>query len=1061
MNPLFPMSFTVVSPHARSRLATIFGQRVAPLAAVFLACAGALLAQDITTGTITGRISFAENGEYLELARVTLEGTGRETLTDSLGSYTFADVPPGAAKVRVFYTGLIADSATFSVVAGQTARRDFSLTSAERRLPTPGETVKLAQFVVSTSREMDGASIAINDQRFAPDMRKVIAADEFGTTADGSVGELLKAVPGVSIAWVGGEAMNVQLNGVPADYVPVTVNGFEQASAQANTARNIQMTTVATNNLSRIEVRFSPTPETPGMALAGSVNMVVRSAFERAKPVFNLSAYLMMRDDARDWQKTPGPARWLNRKVHPGFEFSCVKPVNERFGFTLSGGTSTQFQPSTFVQTTWRGAAAASNGGTLPTTTPDQPYLSDYLVRDFPRQTRRTSAGATVDYKPTPASRLSFSVQSAFFAGDYSSRDLTFSVNRVLPGSFGPTFTRGFAGAGSLTMANADRDQDSTTLSSSLIYRYSGTTWKTEVGLGDSRSRRIGANLSRSYFGGVNVQRSGVTVAFEDISYLRPGRLVVSDGATGAPVDPYSLSSYAIVSGNGNFQHGRKADDDTDDLKRNAYVNTSRDFLWRVPFSLKAGLDVRQNARDRVGGTAVYTFVGADGRATTSPTGTSDDGAAPILDELFSQRPGVFGFPAMQRPGNGQLWELWQARPAWFTHNENNLYRSSVGLSKYAEEVTSSAYLRGDLALLDRRLKLTAGVRAEQTNIFADGPLEDPTLNYQRDTSGRVLLGANGRPLPISTLALDVSKRTYLERGNHVEKEYLRFFPSLNASYRLRENLIVRAAYYHSVGRPNYNQYAGGVTLPDLESAPSPSNRLTLSNTAIKVWTARSGKLALEYYFEGAGMISVGGYRRQFENFFGSTVMAATPELLAVNGVDFDEYGRYDVATPYNIPGTVHLQGLDLQYRQNLTFLPIWARGLQITASGATQKMTGAEADNFAGMIPRTASVGLALIRPKFNVRFNWTFQSRRKLAPITGASVGPGTFTYAAPRRLVDLTGEYQLTRRFSLFGNIRNLHDTPEDFERWGPQTPGYARFRQSDRYGALWIFGVRGNL
>ena len=46
------------------------------------------------------------------------------------------------------------------------------------------------------------------------------------------------------------------------------------------------------------------------------------------------------------------------------------------------------------------------------------------------------------------------------------------------------------------------------------------------------------------------------------------------------------------------------------------------------------------------------------------------------------------------------------------------------------------------------------------------------------------------------------------------------------------------------------------------------------------------------------------------------------------------------------------------------------------------------------------------------------------------------------------------------SFFGNLRNAGDEPEDFERRGPQTPDRARFRQSDRYGALWIFGLRGN-
>ena len=1033
-----------MNPSPRVRLVSMALAALAGLASAALAA----------TGSLAGRVSYAVSGEYLELARVTLEGTGREVFTDSAGGYAFTDVPTGETRVSVFYTGLPPESATVVIVAGQAARRDFTLAGDGPR-PAANATVKLDRFVVATSREMDGAAIAINDQRFAPDMRKVLAADEFGTTADGSVGELLKSVPGVQIAWVGGEAMNVQLNGVPADYTPVTINGFEQASAQANTARNIQMTNVATNNLSRIEVRFSPTPESPGNALAGTINMVVRSAFERARPALNISTYLLMRDDDRSLGASPGPGRGLVRKVQPGFEFSYVRPVNERFGFTLSGGGSTQYQPSTFIQTTWRGAAAATNGGTLPNTTPDQPYLTDFLVRDFPRLTKRKSAGATLDWKLSRADRVSFSVQTTAFNGDYSSRDLTYSITRVLPGNFGPNFTRGAAGSGTLSQANADRDQDSRNLSLSFIHRHAGPVWKTELGLGDSRARSVSSNYSRGYFGGMTVQRTGVTVAFEDIGFEQPGRILVTDGATGAPVDPHALASYSIVSGSGNAIHGRGFDDVTRDGKRSAYAFASRDFTRVVPLTVKVGLDLRQNWRDRIGGSMIQTFVGADGRA-----GTADDNAAQILDEIFSRRPGVFGFPSTQRASNAKLLDLLATRPAWFTSNENNHYRSTLGLSKFARETTSSAYLRADATLFQNRLKLVGGLRAEQTNIDAEGPLEDLTRNYQRDASGRVLRGANGQPLQQPGTALEISRRTYLERGSCVSKEYLRWFPSLNASWNLRANTLLRAAYYHSVGRPNYNQYAGGVTLPDPDSAPSPSNRIVVSNTAIKVWGARTGKVALEHYFDGIGLVSVGAFRRQFENFFGSTTFPATPEFLEVHGIPAAEYGRFDVATQYNLPAVVHIQGVDFQYRQSLTFLPAWARGLQVIASGATQRISGAEADNFSGLIPRTVSAGLVLTRPRFNVRATWTMQSERKLAQITGLSVGPGTFTYATPRRIIDLNAEFNATRRLSVFANLRNLGDESEDFERRGPQTPDRARFRQSDRYGSLWIIGLRGN-
>ena len=45
-------------------------------------------------------------GEYLEKARVTLEGSGLETLTDSGGQFRLTHVPAGIATIKVFFTGL-------------------------------------------------------------------------------------------------------------------------------------------------------------------------------------------------------------------------------------------------------------------------------------------------------------------------------------------------------------------------------------------------------------------------------------------------------------------------------------------------------------------------------------------------------------------------------------------------------------------------------------------------------------------------------------------------------------------------------------------------------------------------------------------------------------------------------------------------------------------------------------------------------------------------------------------------------------------------------------------
>ena len=51
------------------------------------------------------------------------------------------------------------------------AQQDIKLAApraAERA--TDGPTIKLDEFVVATSKDMDGAAIAINEQRFAPNI---------------------------------------------------------------------------------------------------------------------------------------------------------------------------------------------------------------------------------------------------------------------------------------------------------------------------------------------------------------------------------------------------------------------------------------------------------------------------------------------------------------------------------------------------------------------------------------------------------------------------------------------------------------------------------------------------------------------------------------------------------------------------------------------------------------------------------------------------------------------------------------------------------------------------
>jgi TonB-dependent receptor len=737
-----------------------------PIVRGFAVLAGLLLlacparAQSTPTGTIEGRVLNARTGEYLENARLTVEGTMLEAFSESDGHYRLGNVPSGTVKLKVFYTGQQPQTIAVTVAGGQTVEHNITLSDAGTG--SESAAVKLSQFVVEESREMDAAALAINEQRFAPNIKTVVSTDDFGSIAETNVGEFLKFMPGLTIDYNAGNAREVSIAGVPTGNVPITVDGFNVASTGSGaTGRAVALDFLGINNASRVEVSYSPTPESQGAALAGSVNVVPRTSFGRTRPVFNGSVYITMRDDEREFRKTPGPRKDDTRKVHPGFDFSWIVPLNKRLGFTLSAGSSTIFTGQRSMAATWRGVSAATNGGTFPNTTVDRPYLSQYIVRMSGTDLERRSFAVTVDYKLAANDRLTFSYQWSSFSSNIMQRSLTFNVNRVV--DFSPTATRGATGAGSLTITTENgTDRLNRTYMPSLVWRHDGPVWKGEAGLGMSYATNHVRGVDKGFFNLLTAQRTGVTVSFSDITPLRPGAITVTDGTTGAPVDPFNLNTYVLSSVTAQRRNPI-------DEQNTGYANVRRDFYGRVPFSLKGGIDARHLTRQYRNHGLPYTYVGRDGRASTTPIG-SDDSAAPFLETGFSQRSAPFGFPKIQWVGPEATWEGYQANPEYFVPNENMAYRTLMTSSKRAEELISSAYLRGDLQLIGRRLKLVGGLRAEQTNIEAHAVLTDPSRNVRRDASGRPILGANGRPQPITTDLLETAKLTLIERGARTDK---------------------------------------------------------------------------------------------------------------------------------------------------------------------------------------------------------------------------------------------------------------------------------------------------
>lgn len=999
-------------------------------------------------GVIEGRVLNESAGEYLNNARVTIEGAQRETFTDSLGQYRFTGVVPGRAMVRVHFTGFPVQSQAVTVEAGRTVELNFEFRATE------GAVVKLDQFVVSSQRETNPEAIAINEQRYSTNIKNVVETGEYGVNPTGNVGDFLKFIPGVTIENSGGDPRYISLEGAPPDYVPVTVGGFGLAnSASGGTNRRAEFEQLSLNNMARVEIIKSPTPESPGSALAGSVNFVPRTAFELSRPKFQYTASLMARDNLpKTFAKGPGGDNRGDRKINPGGTFSYTRPVSNRFGFSIAGAYSTQVFNQQAATLGWFGtlqAGAAGSGAT-----PANPYLANYVITDYLVNTNRRSWSATVDFRPGRNDVVSVGIQWSYIDWLLNQNSLTSAAaNSGIPRGFGPTYMRGPLNVGIFTNITNTIEKWGTTYLPNVTWRHNGPLWKADGGLGYGYSNNHYRNQPDAM--STNLRRAGdITIDYENIWHLRPGTITVT-GPGGVDVDPYVLSSYSLQNVNSTWREAMEG-------RRTAYGNLGRDFTVRgVPVALKVGARVEEQRRDIENVSSVWTYRGPDGRASTTPV-NNDDAVPALLEPGTSQRYLPWGFPRLQVLDPLAAGDFFRAHPEWFVApTAAALWTAEATNSKFIKETISAAYVRGDTQLLERRLKLTTGVRAEQTNAYAEALLMDNTANFQRDASGKLVKDAAGNNVRIYPAgSLEENQLIRKKRAARVSKEYLRMFPSLNASYLLRENLVLRGAYYWSLGRPDFNQYAGGVTLPNLEAAPSDTNRITINNPNIKPWEGRSAKVTLDYYFEPIGVFTIDAFRRDLRNFFVGSVGPATPALLAASNLS-DLYLPFDVATNRNSAYPVRVSGISFNYKQALTFLPTWARGLTLTANELSQRVEGVDTPNITTslFVPWTVNAGLRLDRERFSLMVNGNYRARTRQLQIAAT----GAWVYYARRINIDVEGTYWLNRNKSLgvFLNGLNLRDESDNNnEVIGNGTPRGARSRNWWQYGVLWTLGLRGS-
>ncbi len=1038
--------------------ALLLGLLTLPLAPVYAAQDNAPSSRAATaTGSISGRVKNVATGQYLNNARVAVKGTDLLTFTDESGTYRLADVPSGAVVLEVFYTGLDEQRIPISVTAQQRVEQNVELTNVARYGAT-ADLIKLGSYVVASARETDIEAIAINEQRFAPNIKNVISTETLGDPLGGSMGDFLRFLPGVSAAYGALETEGVLIRGFPSNMSIVSSDGVQLAGANASGERDFSPSRVGVNSISRVEVTKVPLPSTAADTMSGSINLVSKSAFERSAAEFKYRVGISSNQQRFAFEKTPDASNEKTFKWYPDLGFDYTLPINKNLGIVITGLHST----TSFETDTWYTDYRANGTGTNATTT--NPYLWRNRNVEVSRSYERDSFSAKVDWRTSTHGVLSAGGMLTYYdqlnwnsqfnptVGNVGTSSI--AGGRVL--SYTPEQVLGATGRGSLPQAFSFSKNSGMSQSGNVRYRFDDGTWKIQSAVSRSNSKAWRRDTARGFFNTVGVALTvPVRVNYTGIANGNIGDFEVFDNAN-QPVDAFDINNYTVSTASGVANTNVLATITSADL------DVRRQIPWLpFPAAVQVGGTHRIQTNDdrRLDGRA-YTYNGINGSRS----------AAPFLSDVYYGERKLASFenkPYVPWVSPHKVWEAFEANPSLFTQTvaqQRTTASNNVLNSKYIEESVSALYLQAEGRWFHNRLSAVTGVRFEKTTDEGLGPLQDPDAVFVRTATGafaRTSTGARIRkPEAGAAGSLAEVPLIYQERAARAERSYHGYYPSLHLNFNATERLLLRAAYAKTYGRPNFSNIIPNTTVnqdDDLNADPETTlGRITFSNIGLKPWSADNYDVSVEYYTDQGGVVSGGLFLKDVKNFFGAYVKDATAEDLAALGLD-PRYLGWRVTTMFN-SGSAQVRGAEINVRHSLVPFGAWGRHVIVFANATKLKLEGHDLADFTGFLPESVNWGFTIAKGRTTLITKWNYRGEQKA--VSYPDMGPDAFRFPQPRTQLDVSLDFRVGKRISLYANVRNATNEVQKEDAYGPDTPTYAREFYHGKFGRAFTVGVKGS-
>lgn len=981
------------------------------------------------TAIIRGQVSNSATRSVLEGAAVQVAGTDRTVLTNREGRYEISVGSAETTTLEVSYTGLTTQRIPVAVSAGRDVVVNVGMAS---------DTYVMDKFTVAGIRE--GQALAITQQRNAPNVKNVVAADAFGNVADNNGAEVLRLLPGISTFNSENESRYVMVRGIDANLNIVTVDGMKIGGGTGATDRQIELPGIPVGAMQIIEVTKSPTPDMDGDSIGGNINFRPASIFDRTDPRRITFAVSGSTRKVGDGVRSTA---YTSNKVSPtfGFGYSNVFGANRNFGVSLNLSHTLFWAPGGGILLAAYQTTAASPAYMQSLTSYDYHYL----------ERTRSSADLRLDFKVSDSSKLYFSSYYTYYDSQqtfHGGNNSVSGTNAVItldaagrPIPFQPQFPFGDPGyrPGGFNAAGAR-------VLASIMPGYTDKVTEIVNGSYSFQNAPIHVLSERIAFQGgglhqfgqfevdyaVNHQLAPTKSGQKDWDENATSRTVITvpntswrlDGTetdsivrrritqTGGP-DVWDPANWVLS--------GLRAD--VVRVRTRIYggqINLKQSFSAPIPTFIKTGLKYMSEERKSTRPNKTFNYSGPQGAFlanfidTTLPTGVPLDKWHP-----FGRSPQFLDLDKVN--------DYLRANPQVIAQDAALSLQNQLANDKRGEERVYAGYLMGNVAL--GRLGILGGVRFEKTSLAGETSVQDPRAGL--------------------TLT-DPIERTRAQWGTRstVTREYSNVLPGLHFKYEPGRDWVMRASYSQSFGRPTF-----GSIYPDTRINYE-TERITQNNPGAKPQDAANFDVSLEHYFEPIGVISAGVFLKEIKNFLFSNVVKIPqgPD----NGFDGDFVG-WDLSTQAN-GGFARVRGAELNYSQQLSFLPgvwggfgVFANYTWLDTNGNYGRVTEPEGSSLVNFTPRTANAGVSFDRKRFYARVNVNYTGTY----MRSYNVNPLLRSYQDRRTMVDTKLGFRYSPNITVFADVANLFNSKQKWYN------GYDRERVVDHrdHGVRLQAGVNG--